>query len=268
MPRAKAKRVKRVLNVVPSPKTDRDWRIEHADQAGLLAAAPSIPSSKDLRTTWWKVGDQGSTGSCVGWATADSVLRWHMVKSGRLKNSERLSVRFQWMASKETDQFATPPSTFIEVAGTSLKAALDVARKYGAVREQVLGFDNGKLFPGDEETFYALASEFKIGGYFNLTPKGNDDLESWRRWIATKGPILTRLSVDRTWDKASDTKGQLDVYKRDTARGGHAVSVVGYTPDRFIIRNSWGTGWGDRGFGWASVAYARDAFTEAYGVTV
>ena len=39
MARPKAKRVKRVLNVVPSPKTERDWRMEHADQAGLLAAA-------------------------------------------------------------------------------------------------------------------------------------------------------------------------------------------------------------------------------------
>ena len=269
MPKARprAKRVKRILNVVPSEKTDRDWKLEHADEAGLLAAAPSVPSSKDLRAAWWKVGDQGATGSCVGWATADAVLRWHMVKAGRLKNTEKLSVRFQWMASKETDQFSTPPTTFIEDAGTSVKAALDVARKYGAVREPVLGFE-GKLYPGREEAFYALASEFKIGGYFNLTPSGNDDLEGWRRWLATKGPIATRLSVDRTWDKANDTKGNLDVYKRDTARGGHAVSVVGYTADRFIIRNSWGTGWGDKGFAFASIAYARDAFTEAYGVQI
>src|ERR671919_1140 len=214
----KAKPVKRILNCVPSRETERDWRLEHADQAGLLEARRvTVPASKDLRAQWWKIGDQGASGSCVGWATADSVLRWHFVKTNRLKQTERLSPRFTWMASKETDQFISQPTTFIEVAGTSLKAALDVARKYGAVREQVLGFDNGKLFPGDEETFYALASEFKIGGYFNLTPKANDDLESWRRWIATKGPILTRLSVDRTWDKASDTKGQLDVYKRDTA---------------------------------------------------
>ena len=113
MAKARPKRVKRILNVVPSEKTERDWRLEHADEAGLLAAAPSVPSSKDLRAAWWKVGDQGATGSCVGWATADSVLRWHMVKAGRLKNTERLSVRFQWMASKETDQFATlrPPSS-------------------------------------------------------------------------------------------------------------------------------------------------------------
>jgi hypothetical protein len=32
----KAKPVKRILNVVPSRDTERDWRIQHADQAGLL----------------------------------------------------------------------------------------------------------------------------------------------------------------------------------------------------------------------------------------
>jgi hypothetical protein len=265
---ARAKRVKRVLNVVPSPEPERDWKLEHADRAGLLAAAPAaVPSSKDLRAQWWKIGDQGSSGSCVGWATAEGLLRWHFVKAKRLKENEHMSVRFVWMASKETDQFATPPTTFIEVSGTSLKAALDVARKYGSVRANVLPFDSGSLFPGDEETFYATASEFKIASYFNLGADPSD-IDGWRRWIATKGPILTRLDVDRTWDNASDTKGNLDVYKPKTRRGGHAVALVGYTPDRFIVRNSWGTTWGDRGFGYASLAYAQDAFTEAYGVQV
>ena len=55
----------------------------------------------------------------------------------------------------------------------------------------------------------------------------------------------------------------------DTKRGGHAVAIVGYTPDRFIVRNSWGTTqWGDKGFGYASFGYAQAAFTEAYGVTL
>lgn len=265
---AKAKRVKRILNVVPSEKRDRDWKFEHADRAGLVAAGPAIPSSKDLRATWWRIGNQGSSGSCVGWATADSVLRWHFVKANRIAktDSDRLSVRFIWMASKETDQFLTPPTTFIEQGGTSLKAALDVARKYGVVRDKVLPFAGGTLFAGDEETFYATASEFKIASYFNLTLRDQDDGDDWRRWLATNGPILTRLSVDRTWDNAADTKGLLDAYKPKTQRGGHAVAIVGYTRDRFIVRNSWGTGWGDRGFGYASLAYAQEAFTEAYGV--
>jgi C1A family cysteine protease len=267
---ARPRRVKRILNCIPSRETDRDWRLEHAAEAGLLAAAPAaIPASKDLRENWWKIGDQGSTGSCVGWATADSVLRWHFVKAGRLKKDERLSTRFVWMASKETDQFISQPTTFIEVAGTSLKSALDVARKFGLVTESVLPFASAKLFGGEEKAFYALAAQLKITSYFNLSLSTGHDLADWRTWIATKGPILTRLTVDRTWRDAKATNGNLDVYRPETAKGGHAIALVGYTPDRFIVRNSWGTSlWGDGGFAHASLAYAQDAFTEAYGVSV
>jgi C1A family cysteine protease len=271
MPQAKRKRprrVKRVLNIVPSPDTERDWRIENADAAGLLAGAPgAVPKSKDLRETWWKVGDQGSTGSCVGWATADSLLRWHFVKAGRMKNTETLSKRFIWMASKETDEFNSSPTTFIENAGTSLKAALDVARKFGAVKENVLPF-SGALYPNDPATFYALAAQLKINSYFNLSFNRGGSFDSWRRWLATHGPMLTRLDVDRTWDDCGDVNGNLDEYQPKTRRGGHAVSIVGYTGDRFIVRNSWGTGWGDKGFAYASLAYTQDAFTEAYGISV
>ena len=35
--------------------------------------------------------------------------------------------------------------------------------------------------------------------------------------------------------------------KRGFFQGGHAVTLVGYTKTGFIIRNSWGTGWGTRG---------------------
>lgn len=256
----------RILNCEPSPGTDRDWDIVNARDAGMLAAVTrAVPAEADLREDdWWPVGDQGTTGSCVGWACAASVLRWHLVKAGRLDQDEPLSPRFQWMAAKETDEFASQPTTFIETAGTSLKASLDVARKFGAARDRDLEFVSGGLYRGEVATFYALASQLKIAAYFNLGRKPRD----WRTWLGTKGPILTRLDVDDTWDKATTTKGKLTTYKAATARGGHAVSLVGYTRTTFIVRNSWGTGWGDGGYAYASDAYAQKAFTEAYGVAV
>ncbi len=268
-PAKRAPRVKRVLNVQPSRDQDRDWRMEQAEDAGVVGdQAARIPAAKDLRALWWKVADQGSTGSCVGWSTVDSVLRWHFVKASKLRQDELLSPRFVWMASKETDDLESQPTTFIETAGTTVKSALDVARKFGVVRDNVLPFASGKLYTGDSKSFYAIASRLKINAYFNLSLDRGHTLADWRSWLATKGPIATRLNVDRTWDDATANKGNLDKYRDNTARGGHAVAIVGYTVDRFIVRNSWGTGWGDKGFAYASHDYAMDAFTEAYGVSL
>ncbi|MFN2438920.1 MAG: C1 family peptidase [Chitinophagaceae bacterium] len=258
-----SERTRRILNVLPSKNMDRDWGFENASDAGVLGIA-AIPATKDLRESWWKINDQGSTGSCVGWATADSVLRWTFFKAGRIQKNELLSPRFIWMAAKETDEFINQPTTFIEEDGTSLKAAMDIARKYGAVLDDLLPFNTGQLYPNPAKTFYAVAAKLKIASYFNL---GNN-IGNWRTWLASKGPILTRLDVDATWDTATDNKGKLEIYQPQTARGGHAVALVGYTSKAFIVRNSWGTTWGDKGFAYASFSYAQAAFTESYGVSL
>lgn len=43
--------------------------------------------------------------------------------------------------------------------------------------------------------------------------------------------------------------------------GGHAVTAVGYddSAQRFIVRNSWGTGWGIGGYFMMSYAYVTDS---------
>ena len=258
------KNTNRIVNVLPSRETNEDWGLMNAVGAGIVAAPAALPASVDLRATWWKVGDQKSTGSCVGWATADGVLRYHFVKANRLAKTERLSPRFIWMAAKETDEFIDRPTTFIESDGTSPKAAVDIARKYGVVTDSVLPFASGLLYPEEANTFYAIAAQRKISSYFNLFK----NFVQWRTWLATKGPLLVALNVDSTWDNAATTQGKLDTFKPNTVRGGHAVSVVGYRADgRFIIRNSWGTTWGQNGFGFATEAYIQGAFfNEAYGV--
>jgi hypothetical protein len=258
-----------ILNCRPSKDTEKDWGLETARAAGIRDLKAAIPPTKDLRASWWGIGDQGRTGSCVGWGAADGVLRWHFVLAGRMDEGESVSVRYLWMASKETDQYTERPTTFIEEDGTSLKSALDVARKYGVVTGGVLPFQNPSGSPelytdGDAATFYAIASRMRIASYFSL---GRDPAD-WRSWLATKGPILTRLDVDAAWDRATEAHGMLKEYDASTARGGHCVCLVGYTPEHFIVRNSWGRAWGDRGFAYALDSYASAAFTEAYGVSL
>lgn len=263
---ATSKYADRICNLVPSRDTSSDWTFGNAMAAGAVGAPAALPSSVDLRKSWWKINDQKNTGSCVGWATADGVMRYHLVQANRLGQNQLLSPRFVWMASKETDEFTTRPETFIEGAGTSLKSAMDIARKYGTVLETDLPFTIGTLmFVGNENTFFAGASTRKAANYFNL----GKNLNQWKSWLATTGPILAGLNVDATWDNATATAGKLDTFQPSTTRGGHAICIVGYTTDRFIIRNSWGTSWGKAGFGFATASYITDGFfAESYGVTL
>jgi hypothetical protein len=243
-----------------------------------LDEPPEFQVNCDLRVgrPWWGIGDQEETGACVGFAVADSVLRWHFIEAKRMNENECLSVRYLWMASKETDEFSERPTTFIECRGTSIKAALAIAYKYGVVMEEDMPFTIGKLYKDDESKFYAIAAKRRITSYFNL---GND-ASNWRRWIYNHGPIAVRLDLDQSWfdlikldneDAATENHrklGRLDEYCGAFPECGHACALVGYTQDRFIIRNSWGENWGDGGFAYATDEYATKAFTEAYGVIV
>lgn len=256
----------RICNLLPSLDTDKDWTYESALTAGFAAPA-ALPASVDLRVPWWDVGDQKNTGSCVGWGSTDGVARYMFVKANRLAKTEKLSPRFTWMASKETDQAISRPETMIDSAGTYLKTACDVLRNFGASPEALVPFTiTAAMYTGDENAFFATTATRKIASYFNLMR----NLDTWRSWLANHGPILVGLSVDQTWDKATDTAGKLDTFKPATVRGGHAVCVVGYRTDgRFIIRNSWGTAWGDKGFAYATPAYINAGFfPESYGMTL
>jgi C1A family cysteine protease len=258
---------RRICNVVSSKGTEKDWSFQDAVASGTLGAVTAAPASVDRRGAWWAINDQEDTGSCVGWATADGVVRYHMVAAGKLAKNTLLSPRFVWMASKETDEFTARAETFIEEAGTSLKAAMDIVRKYGAVTESLLPFHIAtKMYGGNENAFYAAAAQRKIASYFNL----RRNLNQWKSWLASHGPILAALSVDQTWDSATATGGNIDVFMPNTVRGGHAVTIVGYmTSGRFIVRNSWGTGWGDQGFGYVTPGYiAAGFFDESYGITL
>ena len=253
-----------VLNCKPSlDSNNEDWSYEDAVNSKTITDTSPSPSSKDLRDNWWTIPDQKKTGACVGFATADGVLRWHFTQAKKISKKQSLSVRFIWMANKETDDFTKYPTTFLESAGTSTKLALRVAQRYGCVLEHMLRMD-GKLSPLRPKIFFSIAAQLRISRYYNL----GVNLDKWRLWIDKQGPVLTRLDVDRTWKNATQTKGRLSKYNKAKLYGGHAVCLVGYTPDYFIVRNSWGEKWGDKGFAYASNEYASEAFSEAYGAVI
>ena len=228
----------------------------------------------DLRAPWYRIGDQGKTGSCVGWALADSVMWPQLVAADRLGHDEWLSPRFMWMAAKEmraklTEVKGEPawrPTTFLERGMTDVKSALDVARNYGAALENELPFDDG-LYDGDIEQFYDSAANRKITHYYRLDPDEDRTawMLHWRRWIDQNGPVLIVLTVDQAFVSGSHL---LDDYRPDSASFNHAAALVGYAPNGFLIRCSWGEDWGQAGYAVATESYLQLATLESYGVVV
>jgi hypothetical protein len=167
------------------------------------------------------------------------------------------------MAAKETDQRADYPSTFLEEDGTSLKAGLDVVRRFGAALESELPWAGG-LAAGPPEDFNRSAASRRIVSYFNL---GDDDADArfqgWRRWLAHGGPVVVLLQLDKNVAPAT-----LETFDTASADGSHAAALFGYGPGHFLLRSSWGTQWGDSGYARMSLAYAAQAVIESYGVIV
>jgi hypothetical protein len=237
------------------------------------------PEELDLRSdrAWYDVGDQEETGSCIGWALADSVMRWQLVNTGRLPEDQRLSPRFIWMASKEWQaqrrgrQRATvadllrewQPSTFLEEATTVARDALQVARHLGAVTEPMLEWC-GPLNSDPEPAFWEHAAEFKLEAYYNVTAAQlRVRLRRWRQWIAQHGPLMIVVTSDSS---LLDGDKVLSEFRPHEPAGLHACALVGYTPDHFIVRNSWGTDWADEGYALATPAWLSQAVRECYGV--
>lgn len=148
------KNTNRIVNVIPSADTQEDWRIDNAQDAGLLGAPVALPPSVDLRAAWWKIGDQGSTGSCVGWGTAEGVLRWHFVKAARITQTEILSPRFVWMAAKETDEFINRPTDdFHRKRRHELKVGVGHRQKVRRGQRYDFAVQFGKTLSGRREHF-------------------------------------------------------------------------------------------------------------------
>ena len=97
--------------------------------------------------------------------------------------------------------------------------------------------------PGDgmsfKEAFHYLRHHGLDGEKINTYSK-LVDVDSAKNAIVMFGPIVAGFptysgSLRKFW------------IKRGFYQGGHAVMIVGYTKDGFIIRNSWGEQWADNG---------------------
>jgi C1A family cysteine protease len=212
--------------------------------------AGPLPKSVDLRSGCPAVYDQGDLGSCTANAIAAAV-EFDQRKQGIAQpfTPSRLFIYYNERALE---------GTISTDSGAMLRDGIKAVAGDGACPES--------MWPYVEDVFADMppAPCFKIG---KLHPAVNysrvsQDLRTMKACLAAGYPFVLGFTVYESFE--SDDVAHTGVVQlpdvSETSMGGHAVMAVGYDDPsgRFLVRNSWGVGWGMGGYFTIPYAYLTD----------
>ena len=200
-----------------------------------------LPPSVDLSHRFPEAGDQGDQASCVGWAVGYAARSYYnsAPRSGRWLGADQIP-----SPAYIYDSLRSPRDRFCK-HGTRISDALELL-KDGVASLADYRYDK-RLCRHPGRAFLMPGSKFKIAEWLVVNVASPDQVKAE---LANDHPVVISMRTDRQFYKLRGRK----VWRAGTPRdrdGHHAVTVVGYSErgQYFVVMNSWGQGWGDRGFG-------------------
>jgi len=182
--------------------------------------------------------DQKKEGACTGFALACVVH--YLLRSRKVHpDTAEVSPHMLYRIARRYDEWPGEGDD-----GSSARGAMKGWHKHGVCRLTLWdaagrGTSAGLLT--HERAMDAL--ERPLGAYFRVNHK---DLVAMHAAISEVGILYATASVHAGWDEVGND-GRIG-FSADY-RGGHAFAIVAYDVDGFWLQNSWGSGWGRRGFG-------------------
>lgn len=209
-----------------------------------------LPKKVDYTSKMSPIRNQGDEGTCVGFATTVGMKEYQeKIDYGKLVE---LSPRFLYNECKKID--GMPHSE-----GTSIRVAVKVLKKIGVCREKFWKYkphQKDKPQKGAEKD----AKKFRIKTYARIL-----DLIELKMTLATKGPCVIGVYVFKSMMETKNGKIKMPK-KGERILGGHAICPVGYNDKTGFIKfkNSWGTDWGDKGYGYLPYEYIEKYMMDAW----
>ncbi|MBE9029190.1 C1 family peptidase [filamentous cyanobacterium LEGE 11480] len=203
-------------------------------------SADQLPRKVDLREYMTEVEAQVGN-SCVANAFVGAYEYLAKRNLGESADVSRLFVYYNARAQEDCTEVD---------CGSQMLCAIDSLIKHGACCEDLWPNDPSLICEEPDADAYEQAANFKILEAECI----ETDLARWRHTLAEGYPIAFALQTFDSFDAANRNRGRVPMPKpaehRRETHGWHAMLCVGYSdPDRmFIVRNSWGVDWGDRGY--------------------
>lgn len=260
-----AERIGRKLDAMPDRVDIRDWFYQPT-----LAPLPDQLVNIDLVPA---ILDQGQEGACTGFALA-AVVNFLLARRGIQR---RVSPRMLYELARRYDEW---PGERYE--GSSARGAMKGWVRHGVCEAEAWPNDRtgaGHFTPGVAQS--ALANPG--GAFYRVMHRQVRDMHAA---LAETGILYVTLMVHGGWsepgprtvtvtDGAADKPRRLTlpvITRQGKADGGHAVAIVGYTREGFVIQNSWGKDWGKGGFALLPyedyMLHATDVWAAQLGVPV
>ncbi|HEX9502859.1 MAG TPA: C1 family peptidase [Patescibacteria group bacterium] len=219
---------------------------DHRDKKFAIAERLTLPTSVDLRDLCPPVEDQGQLGSCTSFAGGAAI---------------RVARKIQGLADFTTSHLflyynSRSKNTKSVDAGATIRDTIKSAAKIGDCPELEWPYDLNQFTTKPPQSCYNDALKDRAIVYQRVM----QNIMQMKTVLALGYPFVIGFSVYTSFESAQVAQdGIVPMPGPDEAvLGGHAVLCVGYddSQQRFLFRNSWGTGWGIDGTGYFSMSYA------------
>ncbi len=258
----------------------RDYTTGHkeikvlAKKLGVTATA-NIPQKIDLSADCSPIEDQGDIGSCTAQAAVGIVEYFQRRAHGTHLEGSRLFV------------YKTTRNLMGETGDTGgyLRCAMAALCLCGVPPEQYWEYtDEHPDFDEEPTPFvYSLAEDFEAASYFCHDPQTAGlpypkVLDSVKRYLAAGIPAMYGFYGGDSFDSPVNPGEMPLPGPNEELKWGHAVVAIGYddkkkiknpvsnatTTGAFKVRNSWGTRWGEGGYGWMPYEYVLQGLADDF----
>jgi len=229
------------------------------------AAPPKAGPIVDLRPWCSTIENQGSLGSCTANAGVGMYEYFERRAFGSHSNASRL---FLYKVTRNLLGWTGD-------TGAYLRTTMAALVLFGTPPEKFWPYTIADFEKEPTAFCYAYAQNFQALQYYRLDPPGTTPLaflNTIKNCLNAGLVSIIGFTVYNSYNQAVTTGKIPFPVAADKVVGGHAIVIVGYddtmkikntnrggveTTGAFIIRNSWGTGWGQAGYGYLPYEYVK-----------